>query len=186
MHFPIGTVHGKPEYDILETWREMEKLVSANNAPEKGKTRFIGISNFNVSQLEDLVAQAQIKPKVHQIELHPYLQQNDFVELHKKLGVGLTAYAPLGDTNPAYRLGGIAGGRYMRPNHPPPLLNNNVLVAIGRARGCTPAQVALKVSFQDAICNSNFRSLIVSAVEHVARHSRSSSSITGRAPEGEL
>jgi diketogulonate reductase-like aldo/keto reductase len=81
--------------------------------------------------------------QVHQIELHPYLQQNSFVALHKEKGVMLTAYAPLGDTNPAYRAGGMTGGRYMRVGHPPPLLTNPTLVDIGRARGCTPAQVAM-------------------------------------------
>jgi diketogulonate reductase-like aldo/keto reductase len=158
MHFPIGTANGKPEYDILETWKEMEKLVSKDNEPEKGKTRFIGISNFNVTQLKDLVAAASIKPKVHQIELHPYLQQNDFVDLHEKLGVGLTAYAPLGDTNPAYRAGGIAGGRFMREGHPAPLLTNPVLTQIAQRRGCTTAQVSLKVSaniIESSACETN-------------------------------
>jgi len=64
MHFPIGTVNGKPEYDIIPTWKAMEKLVSPGNAAIKGKTRFIGISNFNVTQLEDLLKAATIKPKV--------------------------------------------------------------------------------------------------------------------------
>lgn len=152
MHFPIGTANGKPEYDTLATWREMEKLVSVDNRPQAGKTRFIGISNFNVTQLVDLVKVAKIKPKVHQIELHPYLQQSDFIDLHDKLGVGLTAYAPLADTNPAYRAGGIAGGRFMLPNHPVPLLSNPVLAQIGKARGCTPAQVSLKVRDTSTIC----------------------------------
>jgi diketogulonate reductase-like aldo/keto reductase len=65
MHFPIGTANNnKSEYDIIPTWKEMEKLVTPGNAAIKGKTRFIGISNFNVSQLNDLLAAATIKPKV--------------------------------------------------------------------------------------------------------------------------
>jgi len=87
--------------------------------------------------------------QVHQIELHPYLQQNSFVDLHNKHNIKLSAYAPLGDTNPAYRgdpakaSGGMTGGRYSRTDHPSPLLQHPILVDIGRVRGCTPAQVAL-------------------------------------------
>jgi len=149
MHFPIGQIHNYSEYDIIPTWKEMEKIVAPGNAAVKGKTRFIGISNFNVSQLEDLLAAATIKPKVHQIELHPYLQQNSFVQLHKDHNITLTAYAPLGDTNPAYRgdpaikSGGMTGGRYSRTDRPGPLLQNQVIVEIGKARSCTPAQVVL-------------------------------------------
>jgi len=143
MHFPIGTANGKPEYDIIATWKAMEKLVAPGNVATKGKTRFIGISNFNVTQIEDLLKAATIKPKVHQIELHPYLQQNAFVALHQQKGIALTAYAPLGDTNPAYRAGGIAGGRFMKAGKLTPLLQNPVLAAIGKERGCTVAQVSL-------------------------------------------
>jgi alcohol dehydrogenase (NADP+) len=149
MHFPIGTTRNVSEYDYVATWKEMEKLVAPNNAAVKGKTRFIGISNFNVSQLHELVASATIKPKVHQIELHPYLQQNSFVAAHRRYNITLTAYAPLADTNPSYlgdpgrAKGGMTGGRYSRSDRPSPLLQNPVLVEIGKARNCTPAQVAL-------------------------------------------
>jgi diketogulonate reductase-like aldo/keto reductase len=64
MHFPIGTGNGKPEYDIIPTWKAMEKLVAPGNAAHKGKARFIGISNFNVTQIQDLLKVATIKPKV--------------------------------------------------------------------------------------------------------------------------
>ncbi|KAF2397276.1 Aldo/keto reductase [Trichodelitschia bisporula] len=147
MHFPVGTTNGnKSEYDIIPTWKEMEKIVSAKNAPEAGKTRFIGISNFNVTQLEDLLKAASIKPKVHQFELHPYLQQTPFLALHRTHNITVTAYAPLGDTNPAYRPGGMSGGRYTSASSahlPQPLLTHPTLLSIGAARGCTPAQVSL-------------------------------------------
>lgn len=81
--------------------------------------------------------------QVHQLELHPYLQQNKFVAFHKSVGIPLTAYAPLGDTNPAYRKGGIAGGRFMKAGAPAPLLQNKVLADIGEERDCTVAQVAI-------------------------------------------
>jgi diketogulonate reductase-like aldo/keto reductase len=65
MHFPIGTANGKPEYDFVATWKAMEKLVAPGNAAHKGKARFIGISNFNVTQIEQVLKVAKIKPKVY-------------------------------------------------------------------------------------------------------------------------
>ena len=104
-------------------------------AGEGKLTRYIGISNFNVTQLDEVLAAATIKPKVHQFELHPYLQQTSFVEYHKQKNITVTAYAPLGNTNPSYA---------SRARRATPLLQNPVLVAIAKERGCTPAQVSLK------------------------------------------
>lgn len=116
----------------------MEKFVGE---PGSGKpTRFIGISNFNVSMIDELLAAATIKPHTHQFELHPYLQQRSFVDYHKKLGIQITAYASLGDANPEYYKMGRAG----RKDAPPSLLKNTVITSIAKERGCTPAQVALK------------------------------------------
>jgi alcohol dehydrogenase (NADP+) len=100
--------------------------------------------NWKVSISTDI-----LEMKVHQIELHPYLQQNSFVAAHRRHNITLTAYAPLGDTNPSYlgdagrAKGGMTGGRYSRPERPTPLLQNPVLLAIAKARNCTTAQVAL-------------------------------------------
>lgn len=104
-------------------------------AGEGKLTRFIGISNFNQTQVDDLLASATIMPKVHQFELHPYLQQQAFVDYHKAKNITVTAYAPLGNTNPSYAL---------RARRATPLLQNPVLKEIAAARGCTPAQVSLK------------------------------------------
>jgi len=57
MHFPIGNSNGTASYDYVDTWRNMEKLVTSKTA------RFIGISNFNVEQVNDLLRSATIKPK---------------------------------------------------------------------------------------------------------------------------
>ncbi|KAF2429297.1 Aldo/keto reductase, partial [Tothia fuscella] len=144
MPFPIGTVHNFSEYDYVSTWKEMEKLVAPGNAAVKGKPRFIGIFKFKVTQLEDHRVAANHFDRFIKLKLTPYLQQNSFVALHKQHNITLTAYAPLADTNPAYRReGGMTGGRYSRPDRPPPILQNPVIVAIGKARDCTPAQVTL-------------------------------------------
>ena len=46
---------------------------------DEGLTRYIGVSNFNLQQVEDLLAQARVKPVVNQVELHPLLSQRKLV-----------------------------------------------------------------------------------------------------------
>jgi len=75
--------------DIKTTWQGLEKLV------EQGKTKSIGVSNFRVQDLKDLLSYAKIKPVVNQIELHPYVRSRDIVEFCKKNGIVLEAYTPL-------------------------------------------------------------------------------------------
>lgn len=53
--------------------------------------------------LIDLWSYARHKPVVNQVELHPYFVQKDFAAVHKKLGVILTAYAPLGANGFPYK-----------------------------------------------------------------------------------
>jgi diketogulonate reductase-like aldo/keto reductase len=78
----------------LETiWREMEALV------DEGLVRFIGVSNFRVCDLEQLISIAKIPPFINQIEFNPYLQQPDLRERCQSLGVRLSAYSPLGPLN---------------------------------------------------------------------------------------
>ncbi|KAF1986391.1 aldo/keto reductase [Aulographum hederae CBS 113979] len=129
MHFPVSSTR---TLDYASTWHYMEGLVRENTA------RFIGISNFNVSMVETLLRNATIVPKVHQMELHPYLPQKDFIAMHKARNIGVTAYAPLGDTHSIYKTMTMS-----RQNRPPPLLENSVLKDIADARSCTVAQVAL-------------------------------------------
>ena len=62
-----------------------------------GKTRAIGVSNFNVRRLESLLSTSTVVPAVNQIEIHPYLQQPELFNFCKKQGILLTAYSPLGN-----------------------------------------------------------------------------------------
>jgi alcohol dehydrogenase (NADP+) len=107
----------------------MEKLVDLK------LTRFLGVSNFSPKQIDEILAVATIKPKVNQIEVHPYLQQQEFITSLQSKGIDVTAYAPLANTNQAYN---FLGG-----NQVPRLLTNPKLNAIAKAKGCTAAQVAL-------------------------------------------
>ena len=59
-------------------------------------TRYIGVCNFNVQLLMDLLSYAEIKPYMNQIELHPYLPQQVLVDFCHKYNIKCTAYSPLG------------------------------------------------------------------------------------------
>lgn len=63
------------------------------------QVRNIGVSNFSLGQLKRLKF-SSIKPTVHQIELHQYLQQDKWVKAHQVHEVAVTAYSPLGNMNP--------------------------------------------------------------------------------------
>ena len=77
-----------PSVSIHETWEGMEALV------EKGLVRYIGVSNFPVSLLHELMSKSKIQPVVNQVELHPYLQQPKLLDFCEKKGVALQAYSP--------------------------------------------------------------------------------------------
>lgn len=80
-----------------KVWAELERLV------DEGLIKNIGVSNCTIPMLIDLLAYARHKPATNQIELHPYLPQKDVVDFHHKLGVTVTAYAPLGSNAWPYR-----------------------------------------------------------------------------------
>ncbi|KAE9549741.1 hypothetical protein FO519_007052 [Halicephalobus sp. NKZ332] len=84
---------GSPEIDLTpptETWKIFEKYYN------EGKLKAIGVSNFNEEQIQDLYDKATIKPMNHQVECHILHPQRHMFEFCKKLGITLTAYAPLG------------------------------------------------------------------------------------------
>src|SRR5689334_1786595 len=62
-----------------------------------GKTRAIGVSNFNVRRLQQLLATCSVVPATNQIEAHPYLQQPELLAFCQKQGILIEAYSPLGN-----------------------------------------------------------------------------------------
>lgn len=78
------------DVSITETWAAMEAM------HRDGKACAIGVSNFTLPMMEQLLATCQIRPAVLQIELHPYLQQNELVDFCKEKGILVIAYSPLG------------------------------------------------------------------------------------------
>lgn len=75
---------------LIETWQAMEELVS------EGLVREIGVCNFGVSLLRDLMNQAAVLPSVLQVEMHPYLTQEKLVRFCKESQIAVTAFSPLG------------------------------------------------------------------------------------------
>ena len=107
----------------------------------KSKVLNIGISNFSPSQLRELISKTGVKPFAHQMELHPYLQQSARLTAHEALGIAVTAYSPLANSNPTYDP--KDDPKDDKNSLPPPLLRNEVVRQIAEDRNCTTAQVAL-------------------------------------------
>lgn len=83
IHWPV-----KGKYK--DTWRALEKIYADK------KARVIGVSNFHVHHMEDLLTTAKIVPAVDQIELHPTLSQVPIREWMHAHGVAVEAWGPLG------------------------------------------------------------------------------------------
>ena len=119
------------EVPILETWNAM---IDAKN---QGLVRHIGVSNFSRKKLEDLIDQTQVFPEVNQVELHPYLHQDELLQFCQSHKIHLTAYSPLGsgDRSPQ-----------MKAENEPSLLENATILKLAEKHQCSPAQVLIKWS----------------------------------------
>ncbi|NEZ66669.1 aldo/keto reductase [Leptolyngbyaceae cyanobacterium CCMR0082] len=118
---------------ILITWSEMEGLA------DEGLCRHIGVSNFSMAKLQDLLENARLKPEMNQIELHPYLQQTSMLDFCKENNIYLTAYSPLGSADRPDSL---------KADDEPVLLENPTIATIAKHHGATPAQVLLSWAMQ--------------------------------------
>jgi diketogulonate reductase-like aldo/keto reductase len=72
-----------------QSWRALEALRA------KGKVRSIGVSNFTIRHLTELLAETKTVPAVNQVEFHPYLYQRDLLDFCVERGIVLEAYSPL-------------------------------------------------------------------------------------------
>lgn len=114
---------------VRETWEAMQDLMKA------GLVKAIGVANFNVPQIIDLMSYASTVPAVVQVELHPYLQQSRLVEFCQRHGITVTAYSPLGSP-------GNYGDKHPR------LAEDPVIVSIATAYAKSSAQVLLRWGIQ--------------------------------------
>jgi diketogulonate reductase-like aldo/keto reductase len=81
IHYPVR--------ERRQSWRALEALRA------KGKARSIGVSNFTIRHLTELLAETKTVPAVNQVELHPYLYQRDLVDFCAANGIVIEAYSPL-------------------------------------------------------------------------------------------
>ncbi|WP_427126633.1 aldo/keto reductase [Priestia megaterium] len=123
-YLDLYLIHWPVEGKYKDTWKALEKLY------KDGKIRAIGVSNFQVHHLEDLIAEAEVKPMVNQIEFHPLLTQTEVREYCKKKGIQVEAWSPL------------AQGE---------LLDSEVLTQIAEKHGKSTAQVILRWDLQNEV-----------------------------------
>lgn len=145
IHWPVSFSHGggnfprdpqtgrvvlDPEVkNFAGTWAKLEEMVA------KKKVRSIGVSNFNVALIDQLLTTARIVPAVNQIEAHPELQQVALLRYLKSKGIAVTAYSPLGNNN--RRL--------------PRVVDDPVVCSIAKKLGKQPANVLISWSVQRGV-----------------------------------
>jgi len=118
IHQPFGDYYG--------SWRAMEELY------KEGKIRAIGVSNFLSDRLIDLCYNAEILPAVNQLELHPFYQREEELNVMKEYNIVPQAWAPFAE--------GMNG-----------MFSNPVLCEIAKSHGKTTAQVILRWNLQRGV-----------------------------------
>ena len=116
IHWPLATVR-----DFTEAWRALERAYS------EGRIRAIGVSNFQPHHLNRLRAETQVAPTVNQIELHPYLIQDELRAFDAEHQIATEAWSP------------IAQGL---------VLDDPAIVELAQRHGRSPAQLVLRWHLQ--------------------------------------
>ncbi|XP_077180326.1 glyoxal reductase-like [Paroedura picta] len=106
------------------SWRALERL------HESGKLRAIGVSNYTIQHLRELLASCRVPPAVLQVEFHPQLAQSELLDFCRQKGIHLQAYSSLGT-------GQLVG----RPE----------VVNVAERQGRTPAQVLLRWALRQGV-----------------------------------
>ena len=117
IHWPLP---GKDLY--VDTWKGLEQ------ANADGKTRTIGVSNFQPHHLDRLLSETETVPAINQIELHPHMQQAGLRSYHERHGIRTEAWSPIGQGKG--------------------LLDAPEFADIAQAHGKSPAQVVLRWHIQ--------------------------------------
>jgi 2,5-diketo-D-gluconate reductase A len=87
IHWPLPTRYGG---DFISTWRTLEEFY------RDGRARSIGVSNFHANHLDRLFAETDVVPAVNQIEVHPYLVQDELRAFCAQHQIVVEAWSPLG------------------------------------------------------------------------------------------
>lgn len=149
MHWPIAfrddplTLWPRDEHqeliagqtDFVQTWSAMQSLVA------EGLVHGIGVSNFNISQLDRLLLSTNHVPACIQMECHPYLTQHELSQYCASRRIQVVAFSPLGTPN--------------RPNSltgEPQLFANACVLDVAKRLGRTPAQVLIRYQLERGHC----------------------------------
>ncbi|WP_047154109.1 aldo/keto reductase [Aneurinibacillus tyrosinisolvens] len=122
-YFDLYLIHWPVAGKYKETWKALEKLY------KDGRVRAIGVSNFHIHHLEDLMADCEIAPMVDQVEYHPLLTQKELLGFCKDHGIQLEAWSPLMQGN----------------------LDNPTLMELGEKYQKSPAQIILRWDLQNGV-----------------------------------
>ncbi len=115
IHMPFGDYYG--------SWRAMEELY------KEGKIKAIGVSNFTSDRIVDFCYNIKVIPAINQIEIHPFYQRDEEIELLKEYKIQAQAWAPFAE--------GLNG-----------MFTNPVLSKIAKSHGKSVAQVILRFNVQ--------------------------------------
>ena len=83
-------IHWPVKDCVKETWQVMEDSV------KQGSVKSIGVSNFNHHHLDHLLTYAEIRPVINQIEVHPFMTQEEDIAYNRQLGIQVEAWGPFG------------------------------------------------------------------------------------------
>ncbi|CAM2703851.1 unnamed protein product [Rotaria socialis] len=119
---------------LVDTWKAMEKLVDLK------LTRSIGVSNFNPSEIDEILKIARIKPSVNQIELHPYFNQHELREYCAHHNIAITSYCPLSNLKRENERAEDVSALY-----------NAVIQEIAQSKHKTTAQIIIRWHLQNGL-----------------------------------
>lgn len=148
-----GSEHRQFLNRLKKAWKAMEGLV------DLGLVRAIGVSNFGVSQIKELLKFAKIMPAVNQVELHPFWRQDELVKFCQSKGIHVSAHTPLGVPTSSPGTSDSGSGGEDEPGTPRisfrrsrsvhgPMLKLSVVSEIADKHKKTPEQVILRWGLQ--------------------------------------
>jgi len=123
-YIDLYLIHWPVEGRGKDTWKAMIQLLN------EGKTRAIGVSNFEVFHLQDIFQNFDVIPSVNQVEFHPFLFQEKLLEFCKNSNIQLEAYSPL-----------TRGQK----------LNHHILVGLAKKYGKSSAQILIRWNLQHGL-----------------------------------
>jgi len=156
IHFPIAIKYVDPSVRYPPSWNDEDGKITPIKAPlhetwaafeelyEQKLAKNIGVSNYNGQSMLDLTRYAKVLPQTLQIEHHPYLVQQDLLNLCKHYDIHVTAYSSFGPTS-------FLELEMQRAKDTPLLLEHEVITKIAKKHSKTPAQILLRWSTQRGI-----------------------------------